>query len=288
MENASLSAFKGIEASPSGHPDHGFLEDIRNHGPESSGLLRPMMTTHDDHVTSEPAGTARIRSDGRHGKRQREESEGAESKRAKMDMSPSHRGIPGAMSTAVVSRGNNFNVDPHASLPSPVHSNPLVMSGLASSTRKEPSHQELPASVWQYIFTFVPPVFLGRLLRVNRAFNRYLTGFLSENELEQNFHGGIQPMHPEAIWKASRRYFCPGVPRPLQGMSELSMWKLLRGSGCQFCSKSELEGPNITDATPLKSDSRPGRVRFFWSFGIRSCVSCMKTNSRAVRSSNTT
>ncbi|KAI4207124.1 MAG: hypothetical protein LQ348_000664 [Seirophora lacunosa] len=94
----------------------------------------------------------------------------------------------------------------------------------------------LPAELWHYIFRFVPPVFLGRLLRVNRAFYSYLTSSSKKSELVDS-----APLRPvrlldaETIWAASRKRFAAGLPKPLKGLKELDMWRLLRGHACQIC-----------------------------------------------------
>ena len=140
----------------------------------------------------------------------------------------------------------------------------------------------LPAALWQYIFCFVPPVFLGRLLRVNHTFNSYLTATDSSKNMASSSRNILQPLTPEAIWVASRRRFAPGLPRPLHGLRELDMWQLLVGRKCQRCGK-------IKDAdTPVKSENPweagPGNsgVRIVWPFGIRCCGSCLQEVSKKV------
>ncbi|KAL6720713.1 hypothetical protein ACLMJK_002638 [Lecanora helva] len=109
----------------------------------------------------------------------------------------------------------------------------LVLSpgGLEST----PKPSTLPAALWQHVFCFVPPVFLGRLLRVNRTFNSYLTSAKALNSSEPPASGVLQPQDGEAVWVASRRRFAPGLPRPIHGMGELDTWRLLIGRNCQVC-----------------------------------------------------
>ncbi|KAL9022618.1 MAG: hypothetical protein Q9185_000196 [Variospora sp. 1 TL-2023] len=98
----------------------------------------------------------------------------------------------------------------------------------------------LPAELWHYTFRFVPPVFLGRLLRVNRAFYSYLTSSSTKPELVDSVP--LQPVRPldaETIWAASRKRFAAGLPKPLKGLKELDMWRLLRGHVCQICGISK-------------------------------------------------
>ena len=151
-------------------------------------------------------------------------------------------------------------------------------------SKKLSQSSALPAVFWQHILCFVPPVFLGRLLRVNRAFNAYLTpGKLNEISnavpLSQSV---MQPMKAEAIWVASRKRFCPGLPKPLDGVYELDMWRLLRGRDCQICGEGkETTSFPIAD-NPWKFGSGNASVRVVWPFGVRSCSSCLLKISQSV------
>ncbi|KAL8871148.1 MAG: hypothetical protein Q9174_002959 [Haloplaca sp. 1 TL-2023] len=96
----------------------------------------------------------------------------------------------------------------------------------------------LPAELWHRIFRYVPPVFLGRLLRVNRAFHSYLTNTHVEDKpgVSPNLgRGAVRPLAADTIWLASRKRFAPGLPKPFRGSRELDMWRLLRGRNCQLC-----------------------------------------------------
>ena len=142
---------------------------------------------------------------------------------------------------------------------------------------------ELPAVIWQHIFCFLPPILLGRLLRVNRAFNSFLDpAKANESMVQQLPHSIVQPLSAHAIWIASRRRFCPGNPKPLQGFQELDMWRLLRGRNCQIC--KETKSQYFTASTDNPWDSGPGDdgVRVIWQFGIRSCGTCLRNGSEKV------
>ncbi|KAL8712421.1 MAG: hypothetical protein Q9220_003269 [cf. Caloplaca sp. 1 TL-2023] len=110
----------------------------------------------------------------------------------------------------------------------------LPRKAFPTNAHSEPA--SLPPELWQHVFRFVPPVFLGRLLRVSHAFRSYLTSSHDgSRSVEPKPGRGIQPSDAEAIWAASRRRFAPGLPKPLRGLTELDMWRLLRGQVCQIC-----------------------------------------------------
>ena len=139
----------------------------------------------------------------------------------------------------------------------------------------------LPAQIWQTVFCFVPPVFLGRLLRVSHAFNSLLTPGATHSSSPKNLSGSRRVISAASIWAASRKRFCPGLPRPLRGMEELDMWRLLRGSHCQICGERKTL---LTHNSSNPWNSGPGQqgVRVVWPFGIRCCGSCLRTHSEQV------
>ncbi|KAL9595283.1 MAG: hypothetical protein Q9219_006536 [cf. Caloplaca sp. 3 TL-2023] len=101
----------------------------------------------------------------------------------------------------------------------------------------------LSPELWHHVFRFVPPVFLGRLLRVNRAFLSYLT--CNPNRPKpavDRSYTGLRPLDADTIWAASRKRFAPGLPKPLRGLQELDMWRLLRGRNCQLCGMTKNSG----------------------------------------------
>ena len=142
----------------------------------------------------------------------------------------------------------------------------------------------LSTEIWQHVCCFVPPVFLGRLLRVNRTFNELLTPTQSPE-----FPGSPQGDSPlrrldaESIWAASRKRFCPGLPRPIKGCNELDMWRLLRGNDCQICGEKKSLFTTHESTNPWQCGPGQNGVRVIWPFGIRSCGTCIRKCSEKVR-----
>lgn len=141
----------------------------------------------------------------------------------------------------------------------------------------------LPKDIWQRIFSYVPPVFLGRLLRVSRSFNAYLS--TPKGSQMEPFSPSGQEMEPtpaEKVWMASRKRFCPGLPKPLCGLRELDMWKLLRGMRCQICEKHKRHVyASDLDKSWEMGPERNG-LRFVWPFGIRCCTPCLRKSCEKV------
>lgn len=142
----------------------------------------------------------------------------------------------------------------------------------------------LPAALWQHILSYVPPVFLGRMLSVNHAFNTWLTSGESEGDPPRLPNSTVQPLNPEAVWAISRRRFCPGIPRPIHGLKELDMWKLLRGRNCQICEKVKIDFPIANPQNPWESGPGDTGVRVVWPFGLRCCGACLEQNTQKVMS----
>ncbi|OCL11927.1 hypothetical protein AOQ84DRAFT_335103 [Glonium stellatum] len=129
----------------------------------------------------------------------------------------------------------------------------------------------LPPEIWQNIFLSCSPVTLGRLLQVNRAFHSYLTDAQSVSDAKPT-SGRLSVLRPESIWSSVRNAHFTKPPRPLPGMSELEMWRLILGKKCQFCGKIDhsISGDKLWDKGP-----GPDGVRIVWSFGIRACGKCL-------------
>ena len=143
----------------------------------------------------------------------------------------------------------------------------------------------LPIEIWQHVFSFVPPVFLGRLLRVNRIFHAYLTTAKGEEPNPKHWkRPAVQPKNANDIWTASRRRFAPGLPKPLIGMSELDMWRLLRGRQCQNCGASKIQNFAMATESPLESGPGDKGLRIIWPFGVRLCGPCLQKCSEKVLS----
>jgi hypothetical protein len=141
----------------------------------------------------------------------------------------------------------------------------------------------LPAEIWHNIFTFIPPRSLGLLLRVNNCFNAYLDPSSSNSSPDPLSRSAAKLLKADAIWRASRVLFRPGMPAPLRGKSELDMWKLACSSSCQFCGKKQQ--PN---APPPIDQWHPGPgengIAPIWCFGVRTCGPCLQQRSSKVAS----
>ena len=140
----------------------------------------------------------------------------------------------------------------------------------------------LSAALWQHILCYVPPVFLGRMLSVNHAFNIYLAPGKSEEDPTPLPNSTIQPLKAEAIWAISRRRFFPGIPRPIHGLKELNMWKLLKGNNCQICEKVKIDTSVANPQNPWESGPGHTGVRIVWPFGLRCCGPCLQENTQKV------
>lgn len=142
---------------------------------------------------------------------------------------------------------------------------------------------DLPIAIWQHIFCFVPPVFLGRLLRVNRAFNTCLTAGDANQQYSKPSHSGeTRTLNPDTIWAASRKRFCPGLPKPIRGLLELEMWRLLRGRHCQLCGEIKDSSSVINSESPWELGPGETGVRVVWPWGVRLCGQCVQNHSEKV------
>ena len=143
----------------------------------------------------------------------------------------------------------------------------------------------LPAELWHHIFHYVPPVFLGRLLRVNHAFHSYLTNTHVQDKPVVSSglgRGAVRPLAADTIWAASRKRFAPGLPKPLRGSRELDMWRLLRGRNCQLCGTAKDPSHTAKNENPWQSGPGEQSVRVIWSFGICACGPCLDRSSEKV------
>jgi len=161
-----------------------------------------------------------------------------------------------------------------------VHQGNLVAEETPKPSTKVAS---LPIEIWQNVFCFVPPVFLGRLLRVNHIFNSLLTPNISV-EWPNRGPSTQAAAHrtPLSIWAASRKRFCPGLPKPLYGLNDLIMWRLLRGSDCQLCGDKKLLLTSGNAPDQYESGPANTGVRVIWPFSVRSCGPCLLANSEKV------
>ena len=154
----------------------------------------------------------------------------------------------------------------------------------AGTVRTMPvDRSHLPGEMWQYIFTYLPPYSLGRLMCVNKTFQTLLApdGLLPAPQLAA--HRPLSPVDQEHLWSLSRRAFFPGMPRPLFSRSELETWKLIRGNGCQFCGKQNTSSVPSFSTSPWAAGPGNDHVRVIWAFAVRSCGSCLRTRLHKVR-----
>ena len=130
----------------------------------------------------------------------------------------------------------------------------------------------LPAHLWQRIFDYLPPAALGRCLSVCKHFNKYLT-----STKPKRLPGDLIPAEP--LWGHARKIFLSGVPRPMEGFSELAMLQLAAGLTCQFCRKQPFSKPATGPY-----DAGPGNdgVRVVWPLRMRTCGSCLETHTQTV------
>lgn len=134
---------------------------------------------------------------------------------------------------------------------------------------------DLPPEIQQHIFTFVDPVSLGRLIRVNRRFRALLDPAVSlPPASDHKMQLAMQTQ--DLIWAISRRTFLQGFPKPMDKMTELEMWRLVRGRSCQFCGESSQKAEPFPASDPWSAGPGPEGVRTIWPFRIRSCASCLQ------------
>lgn len=140
----------------------------------------------------------------------------------------------------------------------------------------------LPAEIWQHIFLYFPPDTLSRCLRVNRAFNSYLTRLNTGMSIRlPPRRTGVKIVDSEAIWTSSRKLFAPNLPRPLSGFGEMQMFQLLGGKRCLNCDTLPTGPLNAT--SPWTAGPGPNGVRVIWNFYTRLCGTCFELLCLKVR-----
>ena len=154
--------------------------------------------------------------------------------------------------------------------------------GFETGARFSSTSFALPAALWQHIFCYLPPVSLGRMLSVNHAFNALLTPDPMEEDPIASSNSILQPLKAEAIWAISRRRFYPWTPKPIHGLNELEMWRLLKGSNCQICKKTRSGTPTASSQDSWESGPGDTGVRIIWPFGLRCCGPCLQENTQKV------
>ncbi|QYS99184.1 F-box domain-containing protein [Trichoderma simmonsii] len=151
-----------------------------------------------------------------------------------------------------------------------------VVFGPAEPPRHDRSRQ-LPAELWHHIFSFLSPVTLGRCLRVNRLFHKYLdpvSPFISTSVIHVPTTRILPTLPPDAIWRASRCLHWPAMPAPLKGKFELDMWRFACIRFCQFCGQLDKTYNTTEDSSKPR---RPGNttVSPIFPFFINSCGNCL-------------
>lgn len=141
---------------------------------------------------------------------------------------------------------------------------------------------QLPGEMWQYIFTYLSPYSLGRLMKVNKTFHSLLApdGLLPAPQLDA--HGPLRLINQEHLWSLSRRAFLPGMPRPIFPYSELGTWKLVQGNGCEFCGRTNFRTSPPVSASPWAAGPGHDYVRVVWPFAVRSCGNCLRKHLQKV------
>ena len=158
---------------------------------------------------------------------------------------------------------------------------PASQSVPSLSTSPLPSDLSLlPAEVWHRIFTFTPPRTLSNLSRTSKLFNVYLdpSSSFQLRIPRATAHTHALYLKPDTIWQASRRQFWPRMPTPLEGRTEIFMWKLACHKRCYFCNKIEVSDPG---PTADKGHAGPGTegVSVVWNFALKSCGPCLLRNT---------
>lgn len=164
-----------------------------------------------------------------------------------------------------------FKLEGTASIAELTHDQPADLSKVQSSM------PNLPPEIWQHVFTFVPPTFLGRLFRVNSTFKGLLSPGMTFPQIQTHDQTIVSLQSQDHIWSVSRRTFFPGMPRPMFSMSEMDMWKLLQSRSCQFCGKKAIKDLSSSSSSPWSSGPGPDNVRVIWPFAVRSCGPCLST-----------
>ena len=158
----------------------------------------------------------------------------------------------------------------------------LARDGLVppASSARAPAGDEahhLPAEIWHRVFALLPPPSLGRLLRVNKLFHAYLdpcSPMAAEAPAAPPACCAVRPLKPDAIWQASRRLFWPQMPAPLQGKSELDMWRLCCARACQSCGRRDRADASKTQPPWLRGPGADA-VGPVFPFSLVSCGRCL-------------
>ena len=178
--------------------------------------------------------------------------------------------------------GYDYQMRPpgHQDGPSPKRRKSQTME-VRHGMKEDPSLHGLTMSIWQKLLGFVPPVFLGRLLRVSQSFRAMLD--LTQPVGLIGSALARPPSKSDAIWAASRRRFAAGLPKNLPGKRDLEMWRLIRGNDCQLCHKKKPLCTGVSPVNPWQAGPGNHNVRVIWAFGVRCCGPCLTSSCEQVR-----
>ncbi|KIW65536.1 hypothetical protein PV04_07790 [Phialophora macrospora] len=177
-------------------------------------------------------------------------------------------------------RGAPHEIDMRRKRPKLSGSIGVVKSSVESkdvSVRSLLTLADLPPEILQHVFTFADPITLGRLICVNRTFRSLLDPAcrLPPNSASSMIkHLPIRKQ--DFIWTISRRTFLQGFPKPMDAMTELEMWRLVRGHSCQFCGKKVTQLLSYSTSDPWNAGPGLDNVRPIWPFRVRSCGRCLQ------------
>lgn len=135
------------------------------------------------------------------------------------------------------------------------------------------SYPPLLPEIWQHIFTFLDPLTLCRLCRVNKSFASYLEcGATPSARPDLSLKACLKPIDGEAVWALSRQAHLPSLPAPISGISEYDMLTLITQAHCQTCHRK----PTMPRSNINMWQAGPGvdGVTLIWPFKRRLCGTC--------------
>lgn len=145
-------------------------------------------------------------------------------------------------------------------------------SPAASSSNALSASSRFSAAVWQRIFSYLPPPSLGRLMLVSKDLRSCLDGTIPPNlGQDKEF---LKTVDAETIWAQWRTSNAQNMPKPLQGLSERDMWKLIRGFRCEMCEKLDEQPRQPTSPDLWHGGPQMSTTRAIWPFGARYCAEC--------------
>ncbi|EXJ88155.1 hypothetical protein A1O1_05083 [Capronia coronata CBS 617.96] len=145
-----------------------------------------------------------------------------------------------------------------------------------NSSRAKPALGSLPNEIQQHIFSFLDPISLGRIIRVNRSFRSLIDPAASLPEASGQARQ-LTLRSQDLVWATSRKTFFQGFPKPMDAMTELEMWRLALGRRCQYCSsRGQPENMSLSTSSPWHAGPGLKNVRTIWPFRVRTCGSCLE------------